>query len=469
MNQVRKQYPFAQFEPRWQQFWLENGTFRAADPGEPGSEKPKYYVLDMFPYPSGHGLHVGHAEGWTATDILARYKRARGFNVLHPMGWDAFGLPAEQHAIATGTHPRVTTKRNTDNFTRQINSLGFSYDWSREVNTTDPGYYRWTQWIFLQLYKKGLAYVSDAAVWFCPKLGTTLAEEEVNQTPDGPRSDRGDHPVERRKLKQWMLRITAYADRLLSDLDGLDWPDSLKEMQRNWIGRSQGAEVVFTVKNESADKVTVYTTRPDTLFGATYMVLAPEHPLVEKITTDAQRAEVQAYVAASRNKRDLERTDLAKTKTGAATGAYAINPVNGAEIPIWIADYVLMSYGTGAIMAVPAHDVRDYEFARTFGLPIVEVVQDPKAVKSEGAIAQITSYITAASAAAALGAGIGSGSMADVLIAPVTDGQDGACFSGEGISINSGEFSGLPTAEIKQRITAWLEERGLGCARVQYK
>ncbi|PTY04155.1 leucine--tRNA ligase [Verrucomicrobia bacterium LW23] len=482
MNQVRKQYPFAQFEPRWQQFWLENRTFRAADPGEPGSEKPKYYVLDMFPYPSGAGLHVGHVEGYTATDILARYKRARGYNVLHPMGWDAFGLPAEQHAIKTGTHPRITTKQNTDNFTRQINSLGFSYDWQREVNTTDPAYYRWTQWIFIQLYKRGLAYVAESPVWFCPALGTTLAEEEVLQTDDGPRSERGDHPVERRNLKQWMLRITAYADRLLKDLDTLDWPESLKDMQRNWIGRSQGAEVVFTVKCDNPpttgegewkvpapDKVTVYTTRPDTLFGATYMVLAPEHPLVATITTDAQRAEVDAYIAASRNKRDRERIDLSRAKTGAFTGAYAINPVNGAEIPIWIADYVLMTYGTGAIMAVPAHDERDFEFAKTYSLPIIEVVAKPGAGgQGASSVASVTAASGLAVVGAAAAAGLGA-STAESGVTAVTDAEDGACFSGDGISINSGEFSGLPTEEVKTRIIAWLEERGLGCGRVQYK
>src|SRR5271168_3074123 len=342
-------------EPKWQQYWEVNGTFAA----EIDLAKPKFYVLDMFPYPSGSGLHVGHPEGYTATDIVARYKRMKGFNVLHPMGWDAFGLPAEQYAVQTGTHPRETTAKNIETFRRQIEALGFSYDWSREVNTTDPAYFKWTQWIFIQLYKKGLAYTSHAPVWYCPELGTTLANEEVNQTDEGPRSDRGNHPVERRPLRQWMLKITAYAERLLNDLDQLDWPESLKEMQRNWIGRSEGAEVHFLVAavyDRRPDKktddghrpplqeevITVFTTRPDTLFGATYMVLSPEHPLVAKITTAEQRETVQKYKAEVANKSDLERTDLAKSKTGVFTGAHAVNRVNGEEIPIWIADYVLM-------------------------------------------------------------------------------------------------------------------------------
>ena len=438
--QVRKQFPFATFEPAWQRFWAENSTFRAANPGEPGSEKPKFYALDMFPYPSGAGLHVGHPEGYTATDIVSRYKRMRGFNVLHPMGWDAFGLPAEQYAVQTGTHPRETTASNIANFRRQIDAIGFSYDWSREVNTTDPTYYKWTQWIFLQLYKKGLAYVSHAPVWYCPALGTVLANEEVLTTDEGPRSERGNHPVERRPLRQWMLRITAYADRLLADLDGLDWPESLKEMQRNWIGRSEGAEVDFTVLKpvESGtgngeairvidDKLTVFTTRPDTLFGATYMVLAPEHPLVEQVTIADRFAEVKAYRDAVANKSDLERTDLAKTKTGVFTGGYAVNPVNGKEIEIWIADYVMMGYGTGAIMAVPAHDERDYEFARKFHLKIVEVVKAPE-------------------------------SAGDII-----------CFAGNGTAINSGFLDGLPTPEAKAKMINWLEEKGVGKRRVQYK
>ncbi|MEO0452611.1 MAG: leucine--tRNA ligase [Verrucomicrobiota bacterium] len=371
---MRKQFPFPEFEPKWQEYWDDNKTFKAANPGEPGSEKPKYYILDMFPYPSGAGLHVGHPEGYTATDILARYKRMQGFNVLHPIGWDAFGLPAEQYAVQTGTHPRETTQKNISTFKRQIKSLGFSYDWDREIDTTDPDYYRWTQWIFMQLYKKGLAYVSEAPVWYCPELGTVLANEEVLNTPEGPRSERGSHPVERRPLRQWMLKITAYAQRLLDDLDQLDWPESLKEMQRNWIGRSEGAVVRFQIPN-SEFQIEVYTTRPDTLFGATYMVLAPEHPLVEQITSAEQKGAVADYLEKISAKTDLERTDLAKEKTGVFTGAKAVNPVNGQEIPIWIADYVLMGYGTGAIMAVPAHDERDHEFATQFDLPIIEVVQ----------------------------------------------------------------------------------------------
>ncbi len=438
--QVRKQFPFATFEPVWQRYWLENSTFRAANPGEPGSEKPKFYALDMFPYPSGAGLHVGHPEGWIATDIISRQRRMRGYNVLHPMGWDAFGLPAEQYAVQTGTHPRETTEKNIANFRRQIQSIGFSYDWSREVNTTDPAYYKWTQWIFLQLYKKGLAYVSNAPVWYCPGLGTVLANEEVLQTPEGPRSERGSHPVERRPLRQWMLKITAYADRLLKDLDQLDWPESLKEMQRNWIGRSEGAEVHFKalkpVPSGSGqgdhvevyeDKLTVFTTRPDTLFGATYMVLAPEHPMVPDLTAPDQFSAVKAYRESVANKTDLERTDLAKTKTGVFTGSFAVNPVNGEKIEIWIADYVLSGYGTGAIMAVPAHDERDLEFAQTFQLPIKQVVLPPANAAVE------------------------------------------ACFSGQGTAINSGFLDGLPTVEAKAKMIDWLEEKSHGTRRVQYK
>jgi len=421
---TRKQFPFPQFEPKWQAHWESNQSFRAANPGEAGSEKPKYYILDMFPYPSGAGLHVGHPEGYTATDILARYKRMRGFNVLHPMGWDAFGLPAEQHAIQTGTHPRVTTKKNIDNFRRQIKALGFSYDWQREVDTTDPKYVRWTQWIFLQLYKKGLAYVSEAPVWYCPALGTVLANEEILNTDQGPRSERGSHPVERRPLRQWMLKITAYADRLLNDLDALDWPDSLKEMQRNWIGRSEGAFVKFQIPN-SKSPIEVYTTRPDTLFGATYMVLSPEHPLVSEITTPDRKAAVDAYRQKVASKSDLERTDLAKDKSGEFTGTYAVNPVNGKEIPVWIADYVLMGYGTGAIMAVPAHDDRDHEFAQKFNLPIIEVVRPAKA--TEG------------------------------------------CFSGDGTAVNSGFLDGLQTPEAKAKMIAWLEDKKVGRGAVQFK
>lgn len=352
-------------EQKWQKVWEENKTFRTTE----DEGKRKFYALDMFPYPSGAGLHVGHPEGYTATDILSRMKRMQGYNVLHPMGWDAFGLPAEQYALDTGNDPAEFTELNINNFRRQIKSLGFSYDWEREINTTDPNYYKWTQWIFLQLYKNGLAYVDEVAVNWCPALGTVLANEEVI---DG-KSERGGHPVERRPMKQWMLKITAYADRLLEDLDELDWPESIKEMQRNWIGRSEGAHVHFTIDGYE-DTFTVFTTRPDTLFGATYAVLAPEHPFVEKITTAEQKEAVEEYLDQIKSKSDLERTDLAKDKTGVFTGAYAINPVNGERMPIWIADYVLMSYGTGAIMAVPAHDERDYEFAVKFELPIKEVV-----------------------------------------------------------------------------------------------
>ncbi|MCL1630658.1 leucine--tRNA ligase [Sporolactobacillus sp. CPB3-1] len=353
-------------EAKWQKYWDDHQTFKTDDE----SDKPKYYVLDMFPYPSGKGLHVGHPEGYTATDIMARMKRMKGFEVLHPIGWDAFGLPAEQYALDTGHDPAVFTEQNIATFKRQIKSLGFSYDWNREINTTDPEYYKWTQWIFLQLYKKGLAYIAEVPVNWCPALGTVLANEEVI---DG-KSERGGHPVIRKPMRQWMLKITAYADRLLDDLEELDWPDSIKEMQRNWIGRSEGAEVQFAIDGFKNETVTVFTTRPDTLFGATYMVLAPEHKLIDEIVTPEQKQVIDLYRAEVAAKSDLERTDLAKTKTGAFTGAYAINPVNGKKIPIWIADYVLITYGFGAIMAVPGHDERDYEFATKFHLPIIEVV-----------------------------------------------------------------------------------------------
>jgi len=354
-----------EIEKKWQQYWESNKTFKTTE----DKGKRKFYALDMFPYPSGAGLHVGHPEGYTATDILARMKRMQGYNVLHPMGWDAFGLPAEQYALDTGNDPAEFTEKNINTFRRQIKELGFSYDWDREVNTTDPKYYKWTQWIFTKLYEKGLAYVDEVAVNWCPALGTVLANEEVI---DG-KSERGGHPVVRRPMRQWVLKITAYADRLLEDLEELDWPESLKEMQRNWIGRSEGAHVTFTIDGHE-DTFTVFTTRPDTLFGATYAVLAPEHPFVDKITAADQKEAVKAYIDKVNSKSDLERTDLAKDKTGVFTGAYAINPVNGEKMPIWIADYVLMSYGTGAIMAVPAHDERDYEFAKKFDLPIKEVV-----------------------------------------------------------------------------------------------
>ncbi|ENQ3080370.1 leucine--tRNA ligase [Bacillus cereus] len=355
-----------EIEKKWQAYWEENKTFRTPDE----TEKPKFYALDMFPYPSGAGLHVGHPEGYTATDILSRMKRMQGYNVLHPMGWDAFGLPAEQYALDTGNSPAEFTEKNINTFRNQIKALGFSYDWDREVNTTDPNYYKWTQWIFLQLFEKGLAYVDEIPVNWCPALGTVLANEEVI---DGV-SERGGHPVERRPMKQWMLKITAYADRLLEDLDELDWPESLKDMQRNWIGRSEGAEVHFKIDGTD-EKFTVFTTRPDTLFGATYCVLAPEHALVAEITTAEQKEAVEAYIDSVKAKSDLERTELAKEKTGVFTGAYAVNPVNGEKLPIWIADYVLATYGTGAVMAVPAHDERDYEFAKTFDLPMKEVVK----------------------------------------------------------------------------------------------
>ena len=396
MSTQRKQFPFSEFESRWQQHWLEAGAFHATNPGDPGFDpaRPKYYILDMFPYPSGDGLHVGHVEGYTATDILARYHRMRGFNVLHPMGWDAFGLPAEQFAIKTGQHPRVTTARNVAKFRSQLQALGFSYDWQREFGTTDPGYFRWTQWIFLQLYNSWfnpetskaepittytgddpdnvrLAYVAEMPVNWCPELGTVLANEEI---VDG-KSEVGGFPVERRPMRQWMLRITAFAERLIDGLDGLDWPDSIKLLQKNWIGRSEGALVKFEMRNAECE-VSVFTTRPDTLFGATYMVLSPEHPLVPQITVPEHRAAVEAYQKKVSSKSDLERTDLAKEKTGVFTGAFAINPVDNEPIPVWIADYVLMGYGTGAIMAVPAHDERDFEFAQQFGLPVREVVQE---------------------------------------------------------------------------------------------
>jgi len=412
-------YPFAQIEPKWQAYWLSHKTFRTPD--QPDRSKPKFYALDMFPYPSGAGLHVGHPEGYTATDIVCRYKRMKGFNVLHPMGWDSFGLPAEQYAIETGTHPRETTYRNIDRFRAQLQAIGFSYDWDREIATTDADYYRWTQWIFLKLYERGLAYQAEVPVNWCPALGTVLANEEVI---DG-KSERGGHPVIRKPMRQWMLRITAYAERLLADLEDVDWSESIKEMQRNWIGKSEGAEVKFEIRN-SKFEISVFTTRPDTLFGATYMVLAPEHPLVDQITTPEQRAAVQAYRTAAARKSDLERTELQKVKTGVPTGAMAVNPVNGESIPVWIADYVLWGYGTGAIMAVPAHDTRDHEFATTFGLPIRVVVQP-------------------------------------------TDGSDPIGFTGDGVAVNSPLMDGLPTPQAKQKITAWLKERGLGEARVNYK
>ena len=368
-------YEFTEIEARWQAFWAENQTFRTLGPGDEGfdASKPKYYVLDMFPYPSGAGLHVGHPKGYTATDIMARYKRHQGFNVLHPMGWDAFGLPAEQYAIQTGTHPAKTTKKNVDRFREQLQELGLSYDWQREINTTDPNYYRWTQWIFSKLFDKGLAYQAEIPVWWCEALGTVLANEEVI----AGKSERGGHPCVKRPLRQWMLKITAYADRLLADLKDLDWPDSVKAMQKEWIGRSEGAEVHFAVESTDAS-LSVFTTRPDTLFGATFCVLSPEHPRVADWTTSAQEDEVKAYQVEASKKSDLERAELQKEKTGAFTGAYAVNPVfeegdSRRRIPIWIADYVLMSYGTGAIMCVPGGDARDLEFAQIMKLPVIEI------------------------------------------------------------------------------------------------
>lgn len=530
-------------EPRWQQFWESKKTFRTPD----DSDQPKYYILDMFPYPSGSGLHVGHPEGYTATDILARYRRMRGDNVLHPMGWDAFGLPAEQYAIETNTHPRETTQKNIDTFRRQIKMLGFSYDWDREVDTTDPHYVKWTQWIFLQLFdtwfdseqKRGrpiaelpipaevraegerairlyqdgkrLAYQAEVPVNWCAALGTVLANEEV---VDG-KSERGQHPVVRMPLKQWMLRITAYADRLLKDLALVDWPEPIKEMQRNWIGQSEGAEVDFKLliadssderrsaklKPESGNpkSIRVFTTRPDTLFGATYMVLAPEHPLVEEITTPAHRAAVDTYRAEAARKSDLERTELSKKKSGVFTGAYAVNPVNNESIPVWIADYVLISYGTGAIMAVPAHDERDFEFAKQFKLPIRAVVDAPLAWLRAGNVFQ---SLVAAMPGVCDTFTLGPDKTANEdsipptfqEITPITkrasevwqhfrgnihkvvhfiyqnyaDLFDQA-YTEEGVSINSGHFNGLPTAEFKKKITAWLQEQGLGEPKVNYK
>jgi leucyl-tRNA synthetase len=461
-------YNPADVERRWQQYWLANKTFRTPDPGEPAAAgKPKFYVLDMFPYPSGAGLHVGHPEGYTATDILSRFKRMRGFHVLHPMGWDAYGLPAEQYAVEKNVHPRITTQQNIATFRRQIQSLGFSYDWDREVDTTDPTYFRWTQWIFLLLYDtwydaaggKGrpiaelpippdvaargdaavrahrdahrLAYQAEVPVNWCPALGTVLANEEVI---DG-KSERGGHPVERRPLRQWLMRITAYAERLIDDLVGLDWSESIKQMQRNWIGKSEGAEVHFALADGSAT-ITVFTTRPDTLFGATYMVLSPEHALVSRITTPEQAAAVKAYQDGAARKSDFERTELAKTKTGVSTGAYTLNPVNGEHIPIWIADYVLAGYGTGAIMAVPGHDERDWEFAKQFDLPVNIVVRPPDKWLNE------------------------TGNEPDAMNEPFVD---------EGTAMASDFLTGLPTAEAKQRMIVWLTEKGLGTRRVNYK
>ena len=458
-------YDFNAIEKKWQQNWDVNKTFKTADCDAPSTSlragKPKYYVLDMFPYPSGAGIHAGHVENYTASDISSRYKRLKGFNVLHPMGWDAFGLPAEQYAIQTGTYPGETTQKNIEGIRRQIKLLGFSYDWDREVDTTDPNYYKWTQWIFLRMFNSWfdekqqkarpieelpipsglseaekqkyiaehrLAYESEMPVNWCPALGTVLANEEVI----GGVSERGGHPVIRKPLRQWLLRITEYAERLLEDLTEVDWPEPIKEMQRNWIGKSIGAEVDFKVAG-SNDNIRVFTTRPDTLFGATYMVLSPEHPLVDVITTKDKKDAVKKYREEAARKSDLDRTDLAKEKTGEFTGAYAINPVNEMKIPIWISDYVLISYGTGAIMAVPAHDDRDFEFAKKFNLAIIQVVEPADAEQTK----------------------------------LVKEGK--LCFAGDGTAINSGQFTGLKTPEFKERISKWLEERGLGKKAINYK
>ena len=368
---MSNEYPFIEIESKWQKYWHKNKIFSAHD----FDDKQKFYILDMFPYPSGAGLHIGHPEGYTASDALKRFKIAQGYNVLHPMGWDAFGLPTEQYAIKTGKHPEETTKINIKRFKEQLMQIGLCYDWDREINTTDPNYYKWTQWIFIQLFKKGLAYVEDKPVWFCPELGTVLANEEVLQTSEGPRSERGNYPVERRPIRQWVLRITDFADKLLEGLTQLDWPDSTKRLQANWIGRSDGASVNFRVEN-SDQLINVFTTRPDTLYGATYMVLAPEHPLVSELTTVEQKERVQVYIEQAKVKSDLERAELNKDKTGVALGSYAINPINNKPIPIWISDYVLISYGSGAIMAVPAHDERDFEFAKKFNIEIKQVIDD---------------------------------------------------------------------------------------------
>ncbi len=491
MEENKELYNFNEIEKKWQNFWETNKTFAAKDYDK---SKPKYYVLDMFPYPSAQGLHVGHPEGYTASDIVARYKRMKGFNVLHPIGWDAFGLPAEQYAVKTGTHPAITTQQNIENMRRQIKALGFSYDWDRQVDTTDPKYYKWTQWIFLkffnsyfdqteqkarpisELIKKldagklcvgtdgqavaanlvpavmgepvgtrkwyelnkeekeefidehRLAYEDEVPVNWCPELGTVLANEEVI----GGISERGGYPVIRKPMRQWMLRITKYADRLQDDLKFVDWPPSIKKLQTDWIGKSIGAEVDFKVDGFD-ETITVFTTRPDTLFGATYMVLSPEHPIVDEIATGGQIKAVEEYKKAAQSKSDLDRTDLAKEKTGVFTGAYAINPVNETKIPIWISDYVLISYGTGAIMSVPAHDDRDFEFAKKFNLPIIPVVEP-----EDKTLAQ-----------------------------KVEKGE--YCFIGDGIAINSGKFTGLSTADFKEQITNWLEEKDLGSKAVNYK
>lgn len=438
---MEKKYDHKKIESKWQKYWLENKTFKS----DVDWNKPKYYALDMFPYPSGSGLHVGHPLGYTATDIVSRHKRQKGFNVLHPMGWDSFGLPAEQYAIRTGTHPADTTKKNINIFRKQLQALGFSYDWDREIATSDPSYYKWTQWIFTELYKKGLAYEAEMYVNFCPALGTVLSNEEI----ENGKSIEGGFPVERRPLRQWVLKITEYAERLMKDLELVDWPESLKKLQINWIGKSEGAQVDFSEKS-TGEKISVFTTRPDTLFGATYMVLAPEHSLVDKITTPAQKNEVKAYQQEAASKSDLDRTDLNVGKTGVFTGAYAINPVNDHLIPIWISDYVLISYGTGAIMAVPAHDERDFEFAKAFGLEVIPVF-DPNVEAQPELIPENTTKEAARE--------------------KVLKGE--FCWSGEGKSINSANaeisLNGKEVEEAKKTMTDWLEKKGKGKKAISYK
>ncbi|MES2921142.1 MAG: class I tRNA ligase family protein [Verrucomicrobiota bacterium] len=489
MSDARKPFPFREFEPQWQQRWESEKTFRTPGPGDADFDttKPKFYVLDMFPYPSGSGLHVGHPEGYTATDIVGRYKRMNGFNVLHPMGYDSFGLPAEQYAIKTGQHPAITTAANIETFRRQLKSLGFGYDWDREIATTDPEYVRWTQWIFLQLYGSyfcevenkarpvsvleaqgwtrdqiddvRLAFVANTPVWWSPDLGTVLANEEVEEW-----KSKG-HTVERRPLRQWMLRITKYSQRLIDELDTLDWPEGIKLLQKNWIGRSEGAEVEFQLDGHT---VTVFTTRPDTLFGATYMVLAPEHPFVPEITTADQKAAVEAYQKACSSKSDMDRGDLNKDKSGVFTGACAINPVNGVQIPVWIADYVMMGYGTGAIMAVPAHDERDFEFAQRFSVPILQVV------------ASASEFNTEAYEAFFISTGEHKSNTGDIVLKagwresefgnkPWVERSQNTAFTDQGTAINSGFLNGLPTVEAKAKMIAWLEEKGLGKRRIQFK
>ncbi|KAF3361451.1 Leucine--tRNA ligase [Chlamydiales bacterium STE3] len=434
-------YDHKTIESKWQKFWEDNKIFKSVI----DTSKPKYYVLDMFPYPSGSGLHVGHPEGYTATDILARYKRAKGFNVLHPMGWDSFGLPAEQYAIRTGTHPAITTKHNIENFKRQLKSLGFSYDWDRELATSDASYYKWTQWIFTKLYEKGLAYEAEQLVNYCPELGTVLANEEI----ENGRSKEGGYLVEKRPLRQWILKITDYAERLIDDLALLDWPESLKKLQTNWIGKSEGAHVQFKVK-DATDEIKIFTTRPDTLFGSTFLVLAPEHPLVSKIASKKQQALIKEYNKNTAMETEAERTDISRKKTGVFTGAYAVNPLSGKEMPIWIADYVLMGYGTGAIMAVPAHDERDFDFAKAYGLDIIPVF-DPDLDRFSDLIPKNTTK--------------------ELFREEILGGR--ACWLGEGTYINSKiedlDLSSLNFEKAKKAVIDWLEKRELGTSTITYK